>query len=115
MNGDFRARFAVFEVDLATGELFNNGTRLPVQEKPFQILALLLQRPGQLVTRQESTGVPTELHRDGARLLHGALLPLLLFTERGANWSRQCAQPALLSSMLLVALSCCAFSPAVWP
>jgi cholera toxin transcriptional activator len=46
-------RFAVFEVDLAAGELRKNGTRIRLQEQPFQILAYLLDRPGEVVTREE--------------------------------------------------------------
>jgi TolB-like protein/Tfp pilus assembly protein PilF len=53
MTNDLRLRFGPFEADLAAGEVFHRGRRLPLQEKPFQILALLLRRPGQLVTRQE--------------------------------------------------------------
>jgi TolB-like protein/Tfp pilus assembly protein PilF len=53
MAGDFRARFGSFEADLETAELFNNGVSLRLQEKPFQVLALLLKTPGQLVTREE--------------------------------------------------------------
>jgi DNA-binding winged helix-turn-helix (wHTH) protein len=46
-------RFAEFEVDLDSGELFYEGRRLPLQEQPFQVLRILLERPGQLVTREE--------------------------------------------------------------
>src|SRR5580704_15092945 len=46
-------RFAVFEVDLESGELRKHGIRIKLQQKPFQILALLLERPGELVTREE--------------------------------------------------------------
>ena len=46
-------RFGVFEVDLQTGELRKNGLKLKLQEQPFQILALLLERPGEVVTREE--------------------------------------------------------------
>jgi TolB-like protein/Tfp pilus assembly protein PilF len=46
-------RFGKFVVDLATGELFTHGAKVPLQDKPFQILALLLKRPNQLVSRQE--------------------------------------------------------------
>jgi len=48
-----RVRFGSFEADLGTGELFKDGVRLRLQEKPFQILALLLKAPRQLVTREE--------------------------------------------------------------
>ena len=46
-------RFGVFEADLSTGELRKNGVKVRLQEQPFQILALLLARPGELVTRQD--------------------------------------------------------------
>ena len=47
------ARFGVFELDLAAGELRKNGARLRLQEQPFQVLALLLERAGDVVTRDE--------------------------------------------------------------
>lgn len=46
-------RFGVFELDLVTGELRRGGVKLHLQEQPFRILALLVQRPGDLVTRRE--------------------------------------------------------------
>ena len=45
--------FGDFEADLATGELRRAGQRVHVQQQPFQILAALLERPGELVTRHE--------------------------------------------------------------
>jgi TolB-like protein/DNA-binding winged helix-turn-helix (wHTH) protein len=45
-------RFGVFEVDLDARELRKTGRRLSLQEQPFQVLALLLERPGELVTRE---------------------------------------------------------------
>jgi DNA-binding winged helix-turn-helix (wHTH) protein len=47
------ARFGPYEADLATGELRRDGARVPLQDKPFQILARLLRRPGELVTRED--------------------------------------------------------------
>ena len=47
------ARFAVYEVNLRTGELRKHGNRMRLQEQPFQVLAQLLVRPGELVTREE--------------------------------------------------------------
>ena len=38
-----RLRFAVFEVDLATGELSRRGSRIQLHDKPFQMLAALLE------------------------------------------------------------------------
>ena len=46
-------RFGVFEVDRAAGELRKSGVRIRLQEQPFQVLALLLDRPGVVVTREE--------------------------------------------------------------
>jgi cholera toxin transcriptional activator len=46
-------RFAIFEVDLAAGELRKSGTRIRLQEQPFQILVYLLDRAGEVVTREE--------------------------------------------------------------
>jgi cholera toxin transcriptional activator len=47
------ARFGVFELDLAAGELRKNGAKLRLQEQPFQVLAFLLERAGEVVTREE--------------------------------------------------------------
>ncbi len=46
-------RFGIFEVDLQCRELRKRGLRLNLQKKPFQILELLLERAGELVTRKE--------------------------------------------------------------
>ena len=48
-----RLRFGVFEADPRIGELTKQGKRLPLQEQPFQLLAMLLERPGELVSREE--------------------------------------------------------------
>jgi DNA-binding winged helix-turn-helix (wHTH) protein len=47
------ARFDVFEVDLRAGELYKAGRKIKLQVLPFQALALLLERPGEVVTREE--------------------------------------------------------------
>jgi TolB-like protein/DNA-binding winged helix-turn-helix (wHTH) protein/Tfp pilus assembly protein PilF len=46
-------RFGEFAIDLRTGELRSNGHHIILQEKPFQILTALLERPGDMVTREE--------------------------------------------------------------
>jgi len=46
-------RFGVFEADLETGELRKNGAKVPLQGQPFQVCAILLERSGKLVTREE--------------------------------------------------------------
>jgi TolB-like protein/DNA-binding winged helix-turn-helix (wHTH) protein/Flp pilus assembly protein TadD len=48
-----RIRFGVFELDLRAGELRKHGLRVRLQEQPFQTLALLLEHPGEVVTREE--------------------------------------------------------------
>jgi len=48
-----RLRFGIFEADPQLGELTKHGKRLPLQEQPFQLLAMLLERPGELVSRDE--------------------------------------------------------------
>src|SRR2546426_12626919 len=48
-----RVRFGVFELDLRAGELRKHGLRVRLQEQPFQVLAMLLEHPGEVVTREE--------------------------------------------------------------
>src|ERR1700675_3286923 len=48
-----RLRFGVFELDLRAGELRKHGLRIRLQEQPFQVLTMLLEHPGQVVTREE--------------------------------------------------------------
>lgn len=52
-NPPRRLRFGVFEVDLRAHELTKRGLRLRLQDQPFQVLAILLEKPGELVTREE--------------------------------------------------------------
>jgi DNA-binding winged helix-turn-helix (wHTH) protein len=46
-------RFAVFEVDLRSGELRRKGFRVKLQDQPLQILLAVLEKPGEVVTREE--------------------------------------------------------------
>jgi TolB-like protein/DNA-binding winged helix-turn-helix (wHTH) protein/Flp pilus assembly protein TadD len=48
-----RLRFGVFELDHRAGELRKHGLRVRLQEQPFQVLAMLLEHPGEVVTREE--------------------------------------------------------------
>jgi TolB-like protein len=48
-----QVHFGVFELDLEAGVLRRNGRKVKLQEQPFQVLAMLLERPGQVVTRDE--------------------------------------------------------------
>lgn len=45
--------FGLFEVDSPAGELRKSGIRIKLQDQPFQILLILLERPGEIVTREE--------------------------------------------------------------
>jgi DNA-binding winged helix-turn-helix (wHTH) protein len=57
-----RYRFGIFEADTATGELRRQGVRIKLNAQPFQVLCLLLDRPGELLTREE---ISRELWPDG--------------------------------------------------
>ena len=48
-----KIRFAEFEADISAGELYRSDKKVKLQQQPFQILAVLLQHPGALVTRDE--------------------------------------------------------------
>src|SRR3954447_24777812 len=53
MNEATKFRFGDFELDTRTGELRKYGVRIKIQEQPVQVLQALLDRPGDLVTREE--------------------------------------------------------------
>ena len=53
VNGQLRAQFADFELDLSSGELIRDGRRSRLQGQPFQVLSVLLERAGGVVTREE--------------------------------------------------------------
>ena len=69
------ARFGSFEVDFHEHKLTKEGIRIRLQEQPFRILALLLERPGQLVTREEirSQVWPQDLYVDFDAALNTAV------------------------------------------
>ena len=46
-------RFGAFEADRHTGELTKRGKHVRLQEQPFRLLVMLLEKPGELVTREE--------------------------------------------------------------
>jgi TolB-like protein/DNA-binding winged helix-turn-helix (wHTH) protein/Flp pilus assembly protein TadD len=48
-----RLRFGVFEMDLRTGELRKHGMQVRLQKQPFQVLTMLLEHAGEVVTREE--------------------------------------------------------------
>jgi hypothetical protein len=51
-----RFRFGVFEADLQFGRLTKHGKRIRLQEQPFRLLVMLLEKPGELVTREKLRG-----------------------------------------------------------
>jgi DNA-binding winged helix-turn-helix (wHTH) protein len=57
-----RYRFGIFEADAATGELRRKGVRVKLNTQPFQVLLMLLERPGEVLTREE---ISHELWPDG--------------------------------------------------
>jgi DNA-binding winged helix-turn-helix (wHTH) protein len=52
-HGISRLRFGQFEVDLLEGKLFHRGAPVRIENQPFQILVALLERPGEIVEREE--------------------------------------------------------------
>jgi len=50
-----RVRFGAFDADLRTGELWREGVTVPLQDLPFRVLAVLVDRPGEVVSRAELT------------------------------------------------------------
>ena len=52
-SGEGTRRFGVFELDLRAGELRRQGHKVKLQEQPFRVLTQLLEKPGEVVTREE--------------------------------------------------------------
>lgn len=52
-NGFHRVRFGEFEADLRTGEIRRAGSRVKLQDQPFKVLQILLENPGNVVSREE--------------------------------------------------------------
>jgi DNA-binding winged helix-turn-helix (wHTH) protein/Tol biopolymer transport system component len=52
-NGNRTIRFGAFEADIPSGEIRKSGSRIKLQDQPFKVLQILLERPGDLVTREE--------------------------------------------------------------
>src|ERR1700719_1424362 len=50
---DATFRFGEFSADIQSGELVRNGAKVRLQGQPFEVLVLLLEHPGQMVTREE--------------------------------------------------------------
>src|SRR5258708_3832936 len=71
-------RFGVFEADLRAGELRRNGVRVRLQDLPFRALALLLTRPGEVITREEFRQVlwPSDIFVDFEQGISSAVMRL---------------------------------------
>jgi TolB-like protein/DNA-binding winged helix-turn-helix (wHTH) protein/Flp pilus assembly protein TadD len=52
-NDRLAVRFGPFDVDLSSGEIHKHGHKIKLQEQPFQVLAMLLEHPGRMITRDE--------------------------------------------------------------
>ena len=52
-SGKQPIRFGIFEINLETGEIRRGGVRVRIQEQPFQVLTALLEKPGEIVTKEE--------------------------------------------------------------
>ncbi len=70
-----RYRFGAFEADTATGELRRQGIRLRLNAQPFQVLCLLLDRPGELLTRDDIVRAlwPDGVNVDAEHGVHSAV------------------------------------------
>src|SRR5271154_3831339 len=96
-------RVGEFEVDLRCGELRHNGDKIKLQERPFQILAALIERPGEVVTREE---IQQKLWLSGTfvdfeRSIHTAVKKLreaLRMTLRNDDSSRRCHDVVIVLS-----------------
>jgi TolB-like protein/DNA-binding winged helix-turn-helix (wHTH) protein len=71
-------RFGVFEINFQSGELRKNGSKIKLQELPFQLLTLLLEHPGELVTREQLRRKlwPDGIYVDFERSLNRAVVKL---------------------------------------
>jgi TolB-like protein/DNA-binding winged helix-turn-helix (wHTH) protein/Flp pilus assembly protein TadD len=71
-------RFGVFELDLRSGELRKRGVKLPLQGLPIQVLTILLEKPGEVVTRDELRNRlwPADTFVDFDHSLHNAIARL---------------------------------------
>ena len=80
-------RFGVFQVDLRSGELYKAGLKVKLQQQPLQVLALLLERPNHVVTREELRAKlwPTDTFVDFEHSLNTAVRKLRNALGDGAD------------------------------
>src|SRR4029077_16077346 len=89
-------RFGVFEADLQTGELHKNGVRVPMQGQLFQVCAILLSHPGELVTREELRQKvwPEDTFVDFDQALNTAIGKIRIALGDDCRSPQVCANPA---------------------
>jgi TolB-like protein/tetratricopeptide (TPR) repeat protein len=76
-HGNGRVCFGRYEADVAAGELFRRGKRIPIQKKPFQILELLLRAAGEVVSRDRMVKTLwSDVHVEQQRCLNTAIRKL---------------------------------------
>src|SRR5438876_11123888 len=83
-------RFGIFELDVRALELRKAGRRIRVQQQPLQILALLLGRQGEVVTRDELRAAlwPSDVYVDFDRGVNKAMVKLREALDDSANAPR---------------------------
>src|SRR2546430_10260873 len=96
-------RFGVFEVDLRAGEVRKQGVRTKLQEQPFHVLTVLLQRPGEVVTREElrSQNWPADTFVDFDNSLNTAINKLREALRSEEHTSELQSQSNLVCRLLL--------------
>ena len=87
-----RYRFGAFEADEGTGELRRHGIRLKLNAQPFQVLCLMLERPGEVLTREL---LPTPAYRDAAVQSGRKYWYLVTAVDRAGNESPASAVAAV--------------------
>lgn len=121
-NEDFVVSFGPFQADLRSGELLRGDVKIRLQDQPFQVLAVLLRRSGQLVTREElrqevwpantflefDQALNTAIKKIRLALCDDALSPRYVQTipKRGYRWIAPviCAKPIMPTSTPSVGL-----------
>src|SRR5713226_3017245 len=83
-------QFGVFHVDVRAGELRKNGAKLKLQEQPFQVLSILLEHPGELVSREELRNRvwPQDTFVDFDHALNTAITKIRVAVGDGADTPR---------------------------
>jgi len=95
--------FKQFEVDLRERELHRDGMKVRIQGQPFEVLAALLEKPGEVVTREELRGRlwPAHIFVDFEHSLNAAVKRLRNALGDSA------APPALSKQLRVVAIALC--------